>query len=111
MSTASEALARRIRKLLERRQGIVEKRVVGGTGFMLHGNFALGITGKGDLMVRVNPDDPHDALSRPGAYQMQMGGRDMLGYVGVPASEIADPDELRRWALLGLDYARTLPPK
>jgi TfoX/Sxy family transcriptional regulator of competence genes len=111
MTAASEALARRLRKLLERRQGIVEKRVVGGTGFMLHGNFALGITGKGDLMVRVDPADAPAALSRPGAYQMQMGDRDMVGYVGVTASEIDDPDELRRWVLLGLDYARTLPPK
>ena len=51
---ASEALAARIRPLLAGR-AVAETRIIGGTGFMLEGNLAVGTTSKGDLLVRIDP--------------------------------------------------------
>ena len=111
MTVASDALAKRIRPLLARRQGIVEKKMFGGTGFMLNGNMAVGTTAKGDMLVRVDPRKHDVALKRPGAYQMSMGERAMTGFVAVAAVDLADIDELKGWVTYGLDYAKLLPAK
>jgi TfoX/Sxy family transcriptional regulator of competence genes len=111
MTVASDALAKRIRPLLARRQGIVEKKMFGGTGFMLNGNMAVGTTAKGDMLVRVDPRKQDVVLKRPGAYQMSMGERAMTGFVAVAAVDLADIDELKGWVTYGLDYAKLLPAK
>jgi len=111
MTVASDALAKRIRPLLARRQGIVEKKMFGGTGFMLNGNMAVGTTAKGDMLVRVDPKKQDVALKRAGAYQMSMGERAMSGFVAVAAGDVADVDELKGWVTYALDYAKSLPPK
>ncbi len=111
MTVASDALAGRIRPLLARRHGIVEKKMFGGTGFMLNGNMAIGTTAKGELLVRVDPSKQDAALKRPGAFRMAMGQRAMSGFVAVGAADIADAGELKDWVTYGLDYARTLPAK
>ena len=111
MTIASEALAKRVRPLLARRQGIVEKRMFGGTAFMLFGNMAVCTTAKGELLVRVDPKVQAAALQRPGAFQMSMGERAMSGFVAVAPDAVADVDELKRWVMFGFDYAKTLPPR
>lgn len=111
MSVASEALARRIRTLVARRPEMVEKKVIGGIGFMFNGNMTVGTTGKGELLVRIDPAKSASALARPGAFQMMMGQREMTGYVGVTPDIINDPDELRAWIKYAIDYVRTLPRK
>lgn len=110
MTIASDALAKRLRPLLKK-PGIVEKKMFGGTGFMLHGNMAVGTTAKGDLLIRVDPGKADAALGRPGAFQMMMGERPMKGFVGVAAADTEDPDELKGWITLALDYTKTLDPK
>ena len=111
MTIASDALAKRIRPLLARRQGIVEKKMFGGTGFMLFGNMAVGTTAKGEMLVRVDPKKQDVALKRAGAFQMSMGERAMSGFVAVSADAVTDIDELKSWVSYALDYAKTLPPK
>ena len=46
-----EAMAERIRMALGPRPDIVEKRIIGGIGFMLDGNMMVGVSAKGALMV------------------------------------------------------------
>jgi TfoX/Sxy family transcriptional regulator of competence genes len=111
VTIASDALTKRLRPLLMKRPGMVEKKMFGGTGFMLHGNMALGTTASGDLLVRIDPAKQSTALSRAGAFQMMMGEREMKGFIAVRAEGTTDPDDLRAWIADALDYARTLPPK
>jgi hypothetical protein len=111
VTVASDALAKRIRPLLARKPGIVEKKMFGGTGFMLFGNMAVGTTAKGDMLVRVDPRKQDVALKRAGAFQMSMGERAMSGFVAVSGDALADIDELKGWVTYGLDYAKLLPPK
>jgi TfoX/Sxy family transcriptional regulator of competence genes len=111
LTVASDALAKRLRPLLMKRHGMVEKKMFGGIGFMLHGNMAIGTTAKGDLLVRIDPDKQAAALARTGAFQMMMGERQMSGFIGVHADAIDDHDELKGWVDYALRYVTLMPPK
>ena len=111
MTLASDGLANRLRPILAKTPGIVEKKMFGGIGFMLRGNMAIGTTAKGDLLVRIDPEQQAAALARDGAFQMMMGTREMKGFIAVGASGIASLAELADWVAYALTYTRTLPPK
>ncbi|HWA18483.1 MAG TPA: TfoX/Sxy family protein [Devosia sp.] len=108
---ASDALAKRLRPLLMKRHGMVEKKMFGGVGFMLHGNMTVGTTAKGELLVRIDPDRQQAALARAGAFQMLMGERQMTGFIGVAADAVDDQDELKGWVDYALRYVTLMPPK
>jgi len=105
-----EELARRIRTVLPRHQGITEKKMFGGISFMLGGNMCCGVMGN-DLVVRVGPERHEEALAKPHARPMDFTGRPLRGlvYVG-PVAHQAD-DTLREWVKRGVDFAESLPPK
>ena len=111
MTIASDALAKRLRPLLMKRHGMVEKKMFGGIGFMLHGNMAVGTTAKGELLVRIDPDMQAAALKRPGAFQMMMGERQMSGFIAVSTDSIDDQDDLKAWVDYALRYVTLMPPK
>ena len=111
MSAASDALAARIRAALGPRLDIEEKKMFGGIGFMLGGNMMVGVSAKGALMVRADPDAIADILALPGAAQMHMGERVMKGFVTVADEAIADPAVLSAWIGRAEAYVRTLPAK
>lgn len=110
MTAASDAMGDRLRPLLAKK-GLVEKRIIGGLGFMLDGNMVIGTTAKGDLLVRVDPARQDDALARHGAYQMHMGPPLMIGFIAVDASGTPDDAALKDWIAYAMKYARTLPAK
>lgn len=111
MSAASDALADRLRPLLAGTPDIVEKRIIGGIGFMFRGNLAIGTTASGDLLVRIDPTRQADALRRPGAYQAQMGSRPMIGFIAVAEAGTPDDAALTSWIAHALSFVETLPPK
>jgi hypothetical protein len=105
-----EGLAQRIREILGDLPGLVEKAMFGGVGFMLQGNMACGVH-KDKLVVRVGPARDAEAMGRSHARRFDITGRPMKGWVMV-AAEGYEPDaELQEWVQLGVDFARTLPPK
>ena len=59
-----EVLAERVRDLLAAREGLTERKMFGGIGFMLGGNMACGVSSGGDLIVRVDPEDYERAPGR-----------------------------------------------
>jgi len=101
-----EKLAGRLRTALARRKGITEKRMFGGTCFLLKGNMLCG-TGSGDFMFRVGKEAHAKALARPGAKPMRMNGRLMQGFIWVSPGTRA----LASWIKLAADYVAGLPPK
>ena len=50
-----EDLANRVRELIAVEAGLDEKKMFGGLAFLIGGNMAVGISGQGGLMVRVDP--------------------------------------------------------
>jgi TfoX/Sxy family transcriptional regulator of competence genes len=105
-----ENLARRIRDELESMPGLVEKKMFGGTGFLVQGNMACGIHGN-DMIVRVGPERYEEALARPHVKLFDMTGRPMSGWVMVSPAGFATDDDLRVWVQQGVEFALSLPPK
>jgi TfoX/Sxy family transcriptional regulator of competence genes len=106
-----EALAARIREHAAG-EPVVEKKMFGGLAFLLGGHMAVAASGKGGLMVRVEPSETETLLEEPGAAPFEMGGRGGTnGWLRVSAHAVTHEDDLARWVDRGLAYARSLPPK
>ena len=105
-----EGLAQRVREALADRPDVVEKRMFGGLAFMVRGHMTVGIR-EDDLMVRVGKDAYEDALSRPGAREMDFTGRALKGFVYVAPEGLESDDDLAGWVRRGVDHTNTLPEK
>jgi hypothetical protein len=109
-----EALAARIRSLLADEPGLTEKRMFGGLAFLVGGHMAVAASGRGGLMVRVDPDRTPSLVAGPGVERMVMQGREMDGWLrvsGHPDVDDLPEDDLARWVAEGVGFVRTLPPK
>ena len=105
-----EELAVRVMDLLGEEPGLATKKMFGGLAVLLGGNMSVGVYGDG-LLLRIDPSEQEILLAEPGASLFEMGQRPMKGWLLVDASRCATDDDLRRWVRIGVDYARSLPPK
>ncbi len=105
-----EGLAERLRELLGDERGVTEKRMFGGLAFLVHGNMAVSVSGRGGLMVRVDPTTSDDLLT-DGVELVEMRGRLMPGWLRVRDTRIETDEQLREWLGRGIAFARSLPPK
>ena len=106
-----EELAERVRALVADVPAVEEKRMFGGLGFIVAGNMAVGASGQGGLLVRVDPAESDALAETTPAYPMEMRGRSMAGWLRVDSADVEGDDELARWVDRGVAYARSLPPK
>ena len=106
-----EDLAERIRDLLGAEPDVTEQRMFGGLAFLVGGNMAVAASGKGGLMVRVEPDETDALLEEPHAGPFEMRGRLMQGWLRVAAEGVETEADLAPWVERGVEYARSLPPK
>ncbi len=106
----NEHLAFRVREVLGDRQGLTEKKMFGGLGFMLKGNMCCGIVSD-DLMFRVGADNHQDALAQPHARPMDFTGRAMKGFVYVGVQGLQEDGALDQWLERGVAFAQSLPKK
>jgi TfoX/Sxy family transcriptional regulator of competence genes len=89
---------------------VTERRMFGGLAFLLDGNMAVSASGRGGLMVRVDPATSDDLVADPRAERMVMKGRPMDGWLRVDAAGLDDAG-LAEWVARGVAYARSLAPK
>lgn len=106
-----DELVRRVRGMLSRRKNISEKRMFGGHCFFAGGNMLGGVTGDGELIIRIGPDDYDEALKHPHARQMDFTGRPMRGFVLIDAAGWKSDANLKFWLDWGHKFAKSLPPK
>lgn len=106
-----EALADRIRELLATDHDVSEKKMFGGLAFLIGGNMAVSASGQGGLLLRCDPEETDALVREPHAGRFEMRGRAMDGWLRVDAEAVESRDELERWVAIGVDYARSLPPK
>lgn len=106
-----EELAERIRALVGAEAGVTEKRMFGGLAFLVDGHMSVAASGKGGLMVRVDPAESDGLIDASSAEPMIMRGRPMDGWLRVPSADLAADDTLERWVRIGVAYARSLPAK
>ena len=99
-----EALAVRIRRCLESRTDVIEKKMFGGLCFMVGGTMCCGLT-KTDFMVRVGPERYDEALAQPHARPMDFTGRPLKGMVYVHPDGLRTDAALARWVRRALSFA------
>jgi TfoX/Sxy family transcriptional regulator of competence genes len=106
-----EDLANRVRELILMEDGVTERRMFGGLAFMIDGNLSVSVSGRGGLMLRVDPAETDALLGRPHARSFEMRGRAMPGWLRVDAEGLRTKRQLERWVARGVAYARSLPSK
>ena len=91
---------------------IVEKKMFGGVGYMLHGNMACGILGD-DLIVRVPLEEYESLLKRAHVklFTMKSGPRPMKGWLMVEPDSYKTAKQLAAWVKRGVEFASSLPAK
>jgi TfoX/Sxy family transcriptional regulator of competence genes len=105
-----EDLADRIREVLVDSE-ITEKKMFGGLAFLIGGNMAVAASGKGGLLVRVDPTKSDKVIETTTARPMEMRGSAMQGWLRVDADAVRTKRQLAKWVGMGTTYARSLPAK
>ena len=106
----SETLAARLRKFLEGRRGITEKKMFGGIAFFIAGNMCCGVL-RDEIVLKVSRDEDDEMLRRPGARPFDFTGKPMRGMLLVAESAVRDDDTLADWLDPALRAAAARPPK
>jgi len=106
-----EELAGRIRAALSFTDGVTEKRMFGGLGFMVHGHMVAAASSNGAMMLRLDPAQGPGLVNGDTVRFFRMNGREMGGWLHLEQSAVADETALRAWLDRGLFYVATLPPK
>jgi TfoX N-terminal domain len=102
-----EAVAERVRRVLGRRRGVAEKKMMGGVCFMLGGAMCCGVTGAA-VMIRVGREGYAAALSEPHVRPLAFGGRSPQGFVLVDPPGYRSDAALARWIARGVAVAASL---
>ena len=100
-----------IRFVLSDRQGVVERKMMGGLVFMVGGHMCVVASGRGGLLVRVGPDVQARVLKEPHVKPMTMAGRSMAGFVRVMPDGYRTAASLRKWVKRGVKFVESLPRK
>lgn len=106
-----DALAERIRELLDSEPGVSEKKMFGGLAFLIGGNMAISASGQGGALVRVDPAKSDRIVDTTNAQAAVMRGRPMQGWLRVAQEDLRTRRQLAKWVELGATYARSLPSK
>jgi TfoX/Sxy family transcriptional regulator of competence genes len=107
---ADEALLRRLRDRLAETDEVIEKPMVGGIGFLWHGNLLCGVMGD-ELLIRVEANLAAEFEGDGGAHPMVMAGRRAKSWLLVPAAAVRSDTGLTTWLDRAFAYVVTLPPK
>jgi TfoX/Sxy family transcriptional regulator of competence genes len=106
-----EDLANRLRELLADEDAITEKKMFGGLAFLLNGHMSVSASGKGGLLVRLDPSETDAALKRDHVERMEMGGRSMDGWLRVAPEGVRTKRQLQPWVKRSVMFVKTLRPK
>ena len=106
----SEKLVIRVRDVIARKKGIVEKRMFGGVVFLLNGHILVAVW-KDSLIVRLGSEESDKALREPYVREFDITGRPMKGWVMVEPTGVEDEDQLTGWIHRGRKFVARLPAK
>jgi TfoX/Sxy family transcriptional regulator of competence genes len=97
------ALVDRVRAALGGTPHVEEKRMFGGTAFMVRGRMCISAR-PARIMCRIDPATHDVAVRRQGCRPVIMKGREYRGYVYVDAGGVRTKRDLERWIELALEY-------
>lgn len=99
-----DALTNRVKAALARIPGVEEKKMFGGTAFIVRGKMCVSVRKEERIMCRIDPAIHDAALERNGCRTVVMKGRQYRGYVYVDAEAVRTKGDLEYWVGLALDY-------
>ena len=103
--------AERIRHLLADRADVYERKMMGGLVFMVKGGMCCVVSGRGGLLIRVEPGDQPKLVAQAHVKPMIMGGRKVKAYVRVMPEGYRTHTSLRKWVERGIAaIANRKPP-
>ena len=109
-----KSTAERVRRILSARRDVSSKPLMGGLCFMVKGSMCCSVSGKGGLLIRVEPQEYDQAVIDPHVEPMQMGRCTLRGFVRVAPEGYPTDEQLERWVQRGIDAAvarSASPPK
>jgi hypothetical protein len=106
-----ELLSGRVESVLSEMKGITRKNMFGGLCFLHKGNMLCGLDNKGNLMVRVGPEQYESALKLEHAAEMDFTGKPLRGMIYVRPEGFETDEALGDWLKMGLRFTASLPAK
>jgi hypothetical protein len=106
-----EDLAGRIRDLIGPDPELTEKKMFGGLAFLIRGHMAISASGRGGVLVHVDPARTDDLVAATTATIAVMQGREMSGWLRVSADDVRTDEDLGEWVEIGIGHARSLPAR
>ena len=97
--------------LLSRAIKAEAKKMFGGVAFMVRGHMTVGITNKGDFMVRFDGTRHAEIANWPGAKPITFGKGDTKGFLFVDAEAVRGAAALGGWVDLAMAHNETMPVK
>ncbi|MHB8404995.1 MAG: TfoX/Sxy family protein [Gammaproteobacteria bacterium] len=98
-----DMLTNRVKAAMAGVSRVEEKRMFGGTTFMVRGKMCVSV-GKERIMCRIDPAIHDAALERKGCRTVVIKGRQYRGYVYVDAEAVKTEGDLKYWVGLALGY-------
>ena len=105
-----EQLAKRLSKLIAKRNGFHEQKMFGGLGYLLHGNMCFGIW-KNSLILRLGESNAQSALKTKRVKPFDITDRAMKGWVLVAPQGIKSDASLKQWVEQAIEFVSQLPRK
>lgn len=100
----NEWLADRVRLFFQQQKiDTEEKRMMGGLTFMVNDKMCVGVL-QNDLMVRIDPEQYEEALTKKGCREMNFTGRSMKGFVFVDPEGTDLDEDLKHWLDKALEF-------
>jgi len=104
-----EKLAQRIEQLFGSDQPYTSRKMFGGLAYIIKGHMAIAASGKGGILVRVDPGKFEKLAGETNVEVAIMRGRAMRGWLRVPPEKLRTKRQLKRWFDLSMGYVETLP--
>jgi TfoX/Sxy family transcriptional regulator of competence genes len=104
-----EKLAERLRRLMTGRRDVTERTMMGGLTFMTASGMFCSASGKGGLLVRVDPQSRDAFLGEAHVEPADIGGRRMTGFIRVSQEGYRTEAGLKKWVERGLAAAAARP--
>ena len=105
-----EQLAKRLSKLIAKRNDFYEQKMFGGVGFLLQGNMCFGVY-KNYLILRLGEEQGQKALKKANTRPFDITGRVMKGWVMVNSGGTKSEENLRQWINQAIAFVLGLPRK
>jgi len=94
--------AERVRHLLADRHDVVERKMMGGLMFMVKGGMCCAVSGRGGLLVRVDPEEQPKLVRDANVRPMIMGGRKVSSFVRAMPASYRTHAGLKKWVSRGV---------